>query len=1035
MSITELSVKRPSAVFVLLALFIGIGIFGYKSLGADLYPSINVPIITVTTGYSGAGAEEIEEDVVKPIEDAVSGISGIDTLKSISKEGIGQTIITFTMETDMNSAFLDVQKAVDGASGKLPEDVNSPILTKIDMDAQSVLTLGLTGTIPYDQLQNEAEKIKENLAKIPGIGQVSLQGAEDKQLAIRLDKTALDYYQINVNSLLTKLKTENSNLPAGRISLDTSDQAVKVVGQFKDIDEIKNLLIPNSEGGTVRLADIAQIQLEYPDLEQILTLNGTNALGISIQKQSDANVVEAVNNVKAELLKLQAELPAGVSVTVTTDSTTFINDSLEDVKSSLVEGVITTALVLLLFLRSWQSSLVVLVAIPTSLVSTFFMMYAFDFTLNMMTLMALSLSIGILVDDSIVVLENIQRHLGMGKNPKQAAIQGRREIGMAAIAITLCDVVIFIPVAFMSGMVGQFFKEFGLTVAVASLFSLLVSFTVTPMLASLFLKKKNPEEAGELQPETKKPRRFPPVLERATELYKKLLIWSLDHRWKVVSLLIAGCILAVSLLPLGFIKTEFTPQSDQSQISIELNLTSGSGLKQTEEKVSLVENQLQTMAEVKDYLTTVGYNSDKSSANIIVKLVDKSERQKSQTGIATEMRQWGNTLAGVQFSVSEAQSAGGNGKPVQLVISGEDPAVLKELSYKVEDIVKATPGTADVTNSERTSESEIQVKVDRLAAVQYGVNTPDISTVLRTGLQGSQAGIYRQNGNEYDIVLRFIDDQIQTPADLGAVKVQNSAGEQIALNQVAAIEYAESPLKLSREDRENIVTISANLQNSLLGDVTTLIENQLEGFSLPDGYTIKFGGSQENMAESFSALIQALVVAIVLVYAILIILYESFLTPFIRMLSLPCAIIGAFGLLALSGQSLNILSMIGLILLDGLASKNGTLLIDYTQTLMKQGMPLREALIESGTTRLRPILMTSATMIVGMLPSALSSGAGSEMRSGMAIIIIGGMITSTVLSPIVLPVVYTLMDDARQYLAKRKKPILIIREVEDYEAY
>ncbi|MCB8817585.1 efflux RND transporter permease subunit [Desulfosporosinus shakirovi] len=1035
MSITELSVKRPSAVFVLLALFIGIGIFGYKSLGADLYPSINVPIITVTTGYSGAGAEEIEEDVVKPIEDAVSGISGIDTLKSISKEGIGQTIITFTMETDMNSAFLDVQKAVDGASGKLPEDVNSPILTKIDMDAQSVLTLGLTGTIPYDQLQNEAEKIKEDLAKIPGIGQVSLQGAEDKQLAIRLDKTALDYYRVNVNSLLTKLKTENSNLPAGRITLDTSDQAVKVVGQFKDIDEIKNLLIPNSEGGTVRLADIAQIQLEYPDQEQILTLNGNNALGISIQKQSDANVVEAVNNVKAELLKIQAQLPTGVSVTVTTDSTTFINDSLEDVKSSLVEGVITTALVLLLFLRSWQSSLVVLVAIPTSLVSTFFMMYAFDFTLNMMTLMALSLSIGILVDDSIVVLENIQRHLGMGKNPKQAAIQGRREIGMAAIAITLCDVVIFIPVAFMSGMVGQFFKEFGLTVAVASLFSLLVSFTVTPMLASLFLKKKNPKEAGELQPETKKPRRFPPVLERATELYKKLLIWSLDHRWKVVSLLITGCILAVSLLPLGFIKTEFTPQSDQSQISIELNLTSGSGLKQTEEKVSLVENQLQTMAEVKDYLTTVGYNSDKSSANIIVKLVDKSERQKSQTEIATEMRQWGNTLPGVQFSVSETQSAGGNGKPVQLVISGEDPAVLKELSYKVEDIVKATPGTADVTNSERTSESEIQVKVDRLAAVQYGVNTPDISTVLRTGLQGSKAGIYRQNGNEYDIVLRFMDNQIQTPADLGAVKVQNSAGEQIALNQVAAIEYAESPLKLSREDRENIVTISANLQNSLLGDVTTLIENQLEGFSLPAGYRIQFGGSQENMAESFSALIQALVVAIVLVYAILIILYESFLTPFIRMLSLPCAIIGAFGLLALSGQSLNILSMIGLILLDGLASKNGTLLIDYTQTLMKQGMPLREALIESGTTRLRPILMTSATMIVGMLPSALSSGAGSEMRSGMAIIIIGGMITSTVLSPIVLPVVYTLMDDARQYLAKRKKPTLTIREVEDYEAY
>lgn len=1035
MNITELSVKRPSAVFVLLALFIGIGIFGYRSLGADLYPSVNVPVITVTTGYNGAGAEEIEKDVVKPIEDAVSGISGIDTLKSNSREGIGQTVITFTMETDMNSALLDVQKAIEAAAGKLPADADSPILTKIDMNAQSVLTLGITGTAPYDQLKNEADNIKQALEKIPGIGQVSLRGANEKQLSIRLDKTAMDYYGVNVNTLLTKLRTENSNLPAGRISQETSDQAVKLVGEFKDINEISDLLIPTSQGGNIRLADIAEIELQYPEKEQILTLNGNNSIGISIQKQSDANVVEAVNNVKKELISIKAQLPTGVSLTITTDSTNFINDSLEDVKSSLIEGVITTAIVLFLFLRSWQSSLVVLVAIPTSLISTFFMMYEFDFTLNMMTLMALSLSIGILVDDSIVVLENIQRHLRMGKNPKQAAIQGRSEIGMAAIAITLCDVVIFIPVAFMSGMVGQFFKEFGLTVAVASLFSLLVSFTVTPMLSSLLLKRKDPEENGKLQYKTKKQGRFSQLLDHTTEMYKKFLIWSLDHRWKIVSLLVAGCILAISLLPLGFIKTEFEPQSDQSQMSIDVNLTPGSGLKQTQEKVVLVENQLQTMEEVKDYLTTIGYNSDKSSANIIVKLVDKSERQKSQTEIASEIRDWGHTLPGVQFSVSEDQSAGGSSKPVQVVISGQDPAVLKELSYKIEDIVKSTPGTADVTNSERTSESEIHVNIDRLAAVQYGVNTSDVSTILRTGLQGSNAGIYRQNGNEYDIVVQFADDQIKTPNDLGAIKVQNSTGEQIALNQVASIEYAESSLKLSREDRENIVTISANLQNSVLSDVNKLIQSKLEGLNLPYGYTIKFAGTQENMDESFSALIQALAASIILVYAILVILYESFLTPFIRMLSLPCAIIGAFGLLALSGESLNVFSMIGLILLDGLASKNGTLLIDYAQTLMKRGVPLREALIESGTTRLRPILMTSATMIVGMLPSALSTGAGSEMRSGMAIIIIGGMITSTVLSPIVLPVVYTMMDDAKKYLVKRKKPILNIREVEDYEVY
>ncbi|EGW38416.1 efflux RND transporter permease subunit [Desulfosporosinus sp. OT] len=1035
MSITDLSVKRPSAVFVLLALCIGLGIIGYTSLGADLYPSVNIPIITITTSYNGAGAEEIEKDVVKPVEDAVSGISGIDTLKSTAKEGLGQTVIAFTMETNMNSAFLDVQKAVDAAAGKLPVDADSPILSKIDMNAQSVMTLGITGTAPYDQLQNEADKIKEDLEKIPGIGQVSLQGANDKQLSIQLDKTAMDYYGINVNTLLTRLKTENSNMPAGRISQETSDQAVKLVGEFKDINEINNLLIPTSGGGNVRLADIADIQLQYPDNEQLLMLNGQNAIGISIQKQSDANVVESVNNVKKELIDIQKQLPTGVNVIVTTDSTTFINDSLKDVQTSLFEGIITTALVLFLFLRSWRSSLVVLVAIPTSLIATFFMMYEFKFTLNMMTLMALSLSIGILVDDSIVVLENIQRHLGMGKNPKQAAIEGRSEIGMAAIAITLCDVVIFIPVAFMSGMVGQFFKEFGLTVAAASLFSLLVSFTVTPMLSSLFLKKKPSEEATDLQLKTKKPGRFSHLFDRVTEIYTKLLTWSLDNRWKIVSLIMVGCILAISLLPLGFIKTEFTPQSDQSQITIDLNLTPGSSLNQTEEKVSLVEKHLQSMGEVKDYLTTIGNNSDKSSANIIVKLVDKSKRPESQSVIATEMRQWGNTLPGVQFNVSEAQSAGGNGKPVQLTISGQEPAVLKELSSKVEDIVKATPGTADVTNSERTTESEIQVTIDRLAAVQYGVNASDIATILRTGLQGSKAGIYRQNGDEYDIVVQYMDNQIKTPNDLGAIKVQSSAGQQIALNQVASIGYADSPLKISRENREDIVTVSANLQNSTLGDVHSIIQSKLDTLKLPAGYTISFDGTQKNMADSFSALIKALAASIILVYAILVILYESFLTPFIRMLSLPCAIIGAFGLLALTGQSLNIMSMIGLILLDGLASKNGTLLIDYTHTLMKRGVPLREALIESGTTRLRPILMTSATMIVGMLPSALSTGAGSEMRSGMAIIIIGGMITSTIFSPILLPVVYTMMEDLKQRLSKKKKPIQVVGEVTNYEAY
>ncbi|MCX7709076.1 MAG: efflux RND transporter permease subunit [Clostridia bacterium] len=1030
MGLTELSVKRPAAVIVFMVLLIGLGILGYTSMGVDLLPTVNVPVITITTVYNGAGAEEIKKDIVKPIEDAVAGISGIDTLRSTAREGVGLTIIQFTMETNMNSAFLDVQKAVDHARGKLPAGAEDPILYKVDINAQSVMTLAITGDVPYDQLYNQADKIKQSIEKLPGIGQVSLQGANDKQLNVKLDKTAIEYYGINVNTLIGKIRSENTNMPAGQMKQEKSDLTVKMVGEFKDLNDIKSIQIPTSSGGIVRLADIASLELGYPDNDTILKMNDKNAIGINIQKQSDANVVKAVDGVNKELEKIQKLLPAGVKLSVTTDSTVFIKSSLNEVLRSLVEGIITTSIVLFLFLRSWQSSLIVLVAIPTSLISTFFIMYENHFTLNVMSLMGLSLCIGILVDDSIVVLENIQRHRAMGEKPIEAAIKGRSEIGMAAIAITLCDVVIFGPVAFTSGMVGQFFKEFGITVAVASLFSLLVSFTVTPMLASRLAHIKMGKEEGS----TKKQGRISKLFGYATELYKKFLLWSLDNRWKIIGITLAGVILSIALVPLGLIHTEFMPVSDQSQLNLDISLTPGSSLKQTEEKVAVVEKHLRDLPEMKEYYTTIGNNSDKSSANIILKLKDTKDRKKSQNQLAGELRQWGKTIPGIQLSITEAQSTpGSNGKPIQVTIKGDDIAVLKEISYKVEELVKSVEGAVDVSNSLRTSESEIRVNIDRLACAQYGVSTSDIATVLRTGLQGSNVGVFRGNGNEYDISVKFMNGQINKPGDLGSVKVMNASGQQIAINQVASISVADSQLRISREDRQDTVTVSANLQNALLGKVSGEIKNKLDGLTLPYGYSVKYGGMQQNMSDGFISLGKAMAGGIVLVFMVLIVLYESFLTPFIRMLSLPCAIIGAFVLLAITRQSLNIMSMIGLILLDGLASKNGTLLIDYTNTLMKRGLSLKEALVEAGTTRLRPIIMTSATMVVGMLPSALATGSGSEMRNGMAIIVIGGMITSTILSPILLPVVYTLIEDLRVRFSKKHRSTVKIGEVESYE--
>jgi len=650
------------------------------------------------------------------------------------------------------------------------------------------------------------------------------------------------------------------------------------------------------------------------------------------------------------------------------------------------------------------------------------MMYIFKFTFNILSLMALALCVGILVDDSIVILENIHRHIQMGKDPKQAAIEGRKEIGMAAIAITLCDVVVFAPLAFMTDMVGQFFREFGLTVVFATLFSLFISFTVTPMLASRMLKK----EDDETPKGQKKTGWFAGLFDGTIKKwYASFLSWALNNRWKIVSIVTLGVVLSGLLIPLGYIQTEFLPRYDNSNFSISMELSPGSTLKQTDEKAKTVEQYLKTLPEVQNFFTTVGSGNDNGSTSISVNLVSKSQRKKSQSDLVKDVRAWGKSLTGVSFTVTESaivQSTSIDGsKPVILQVTGSDTDVLKQIAKNVEDAVKSVSGTVDVDNTLGSGASELRVQIDRLAASEYGVTTYDIASALRTAIEGTKAGIYRQNGDEYDVVVKFNDAQVKTPSDIGSIKLVNPAGQQISVDQVASVFQSDSPREILRLDRQEVATISANLQGRALGAVNGDIQEKLKSVSLPYGYQIVFGGDQKNMSTSFSSLIKVMIASILLVYMILVVLYESFLTPFIRMLSLPCGIIGALGALALTGKTLSLISMIGLIMLDGLVSKNGTLLIDYTNTLMKKGVPLREALIEAGTTRLRPILMTSVTMIVGMLPLALALGDGSELKSGMAVVLVGGLITSTIISPIFLPVAYTMIDDLRRIFPKKHK--------------
>jgi hydrophobic/amphiphilic exporter-1 (mainly G- bacteria), HAE1 family len=1049
MSITDLAIRRPTFIVMAVLLVLGLGVLGYVNLGANLFPTVNIPIVSVSDIYVGAGAQEIEREIIKPIEDAVSGISGIDKLRSTAVEGFGAVVIQFSMATNSATAAADVQKAVDGLAGKLPSEADRPVVVKFGLNDEPILILSVSGTMPFEELNSRADTVRKALENIDGVGNVTLQGDNTKELSVALDKSKLDFYGISVQTVTQVLRADNLNLPAGIMVQESTERTVRVLGAFAGVEEAKNLRIPTSTGGNVRLADIADVELKYPRAKTIVRMDGKSAIGISVVKRGDANIVTTTKRILAALPGMTSTLPPGTVVDVARDMTLFINQSLDETQRNLIEAIIMTSIVLFLFLRDWRSSLIVLVTIPVCLISTFFMMFLFKFSLNILTLMALVLCIGILVDDSIVILENIHRHIKMGKDPRRAAIEGRKEIAMAAIAITLCDVVVFAPMAFMTDLVGTFFREFGFTVVFSTLVSLIVSFTLTPLMAARMLGRKNRREedwatggaggpvAAVLEAADGASGGQDPVRTGSTQgafgrffevrvkgAYRRFLEWSLRHRLLVTLVILALLGGSVSLIPLGVIQTEFIPKFDQGRLMIAVSYGSGLGIERIDARTKEIEDHLMSMPEVADVYAVAGsVRRSYAATNINVKLTDQSKRKKKQAEIAKELRDWGKRFPDADLSVTEPsimdQTSIEWNKPLILTVSGPDRGVITTLAGQVERVVAGTPGVVDVTNSVRSVQTEYVVMIDRLAVSSYGLTTYDIAIALRAALSGIDSGVFRTGGDDYGITVSFRGDQMRTPIDLGSIKISNPMGQRIPLSLVASFVRSEGLLELTRQERQNVATIQGNLEGRVLGAVTGEITPKLAAIGIPHGYAVKLVGDTTMMTNAFGSLVLALAASVTLVFMILVVLYGSYLTPVIRMLSLPCGIIGGLVALAITGKALGILTLIGIIMLDGLASKNGTLLIDYTNTLMKRGMSLRDALVEAGLTRLRPIVMTSATMIGGMLPLALALGAGSEIKSGMAVVLVGGLLTSTLLSPIFLPVAYTVIDDIRHLRLRR----------------
>ncbi|MCC6628548.1 MAG: efflux RND transporter permease subunit [Chloroflexi bacterium] len=1040
MGLTRIAINRPLFILMVILAMVIMGAISYTRLNVELFPNINNPVITVITGYPGAAPEDVERLVTKPIEDAVSGIANVDVVSSSSTEGRSMVMITFTDKANTDIAATDVERRVSSIRAALPADVTSPSVLKLDVNQQAIQVISLAGARPLDQLfQFGKDVVKPRLEAADGVGSVTLSGGLERELKVKVDPERLRSYGLSLDQIQAALARENLSLPGGSIDRGSLQVNVRLAGLYQSPDELRSLIISQGPSGTVLLRDVAAIEDGFKRVSTITRLNGENTVTFSVIKQASANEVRTADAVRAEVKKLQASLPPGVTLTVISDQSLFTRTSINSVNTTLLEAVALTGLVLLLFLHTLRSTIIVLFAIPTSLISTFFVMNLLGFSLNIMSTLALVLVVGVLVDDSIVVLENIVRHLELGETPWTAALKGRSEIGLAAIAITLVDVVIFAPISFLTGTTGGFFRQFGLVIVISVLISLFVSFTLTPMLASRWLKAENVEVHGH-GPWAWFVRQWEAGFETLKRGYRRLLGWALKWRFIPPAVALASLAFAFAMVPMGWIKGEFVPQFDNGLFLIFAELPPGSSLAATDEVMRQIDERLAPVPEVQYTLSTSGIGAAVAGGvtsgssrfgRTVVVLEDAKVRQahglRNQFAVIEDVNQRLQDIPGASQVRVQTSGAGGPGQPIQVRVTGDDLAVVNQLAAQVEEIVKTTPGATGVTNSGVAGNPEVRLVVDRQKAADFGINAQQIGLALRTIVEGTVVSKLRPTGvDEIDIRLIASDaarSSVESVAEMPITIMRNGQLVQVKLGQVVKVEAVAGATSLDRRNRQRIVTIGAGLEgttplNVVSGPINAKIAQLRASGAVPTGYAVQVGGQAQEQAEAFGQLFLAMGLSIVLMYMLLVALYESLILPLATMFALPVAVVGAFVALAVTGNTLNLLVMIGLIVLMGLVGKNGILLVDYTNTLRGRGLSRTEALLEAGPTRLRPILMTSLALIVGLLPLAAKIHEGSEIWSGIGVAIIGGMISSTLLSLVVVPTMYTYFDDL-QMLTRR----------------
>jgi HAE1 family hydrophobic/amphiphilic exporter-1 len=1028
MILSDLSVKQPIFATMMMVALVVLGLFSYKELSIDLFPDVDFPVVTVQTIYPGVAPETVETEVTKRIEEAINPIEGVKHISSTTTEGVSMVVTEFELGTDVNTAAQDVRSKVAALRRDFPTGVEDPVIERMDPDDLPIVSLSVSSPqlSPKDLTSLTEKVIRKRLENIEGVGSLKIVGGQRREIQVYLDTERMKAYSLTVPEVILALRRENIEVPAGKVSSGAVEEMVRVEGKVADPKLFQNLIVKTIRGVPVYLGEIAGISDGYEEQRTLALINGKRALAVELRKQSGSNTVDVAESVKAALPVLNQELPGRARLDVVRDSSLFIRESVDDVKNTLVLGALFTVFIVFLFLNSWRSTVITGLTLPVSIISAFIIMRVLGFSLNILTLMGLSLSVGLLIDDAIVVRENIVRHMQFGRDHFEAARIGTSEIGLAVMATTFSIIAVFVPVAFMKGIVGQFFYEFGITVAFAVLVSLFVSFTLDPMLSSRWY-----DPAVETDRKRHGLARLLEAFDNwflgLRDTYEKSIVFSLRHRGWIMA--VSLVLFAVSLVAFDHLGQDFMPSYDRGEFQVSFKTNPGSTLEQTESISNDIVRAISSKQGVDYTFTTIGAGTT-SALNegiVYVKLKPARERPYSDARLRDRLRSEFAAFGRAVISLEDVADMG-DSKPLQISVKGPGMAEIDRISARVADLVRSVPGAVDVDRSLDRDKPEIKILIDRKLASDLGINLESLAVTVRALLNGEVATQFEdEDGDAYDVRVRLSGPQrksveVLSDIDLLSSKKDSSGGDLlIPVGQVASFHRGAGPAQIRHLDLVREVRIFANAANRPLGNVEDDIKEGLKSFAMPAGYSVSFTGESETMSESFDSIYDALILAIVFIYLILASQFASFTHPLAIMLSLPLSLIGVVGILLLTGDTLSIMSMIGVILLMGLVTKNAILLIDCAKRLRLEGMDRAAALVEAGRTRFRPIVMTTMAMIFGMLPLAFEIGAGSEMRAPMARAVIGGLITSTLLTLIAVPVVYSLLDDLTHRISRKRR--------------